>query len=47
MGADGKIVAKLPNPAVSASLLAEIHGWMAEGAKMDDIIVRLRQGTVP
>ena len=45
--ADGTVQAKLPNPAVSTHLLMDIMQWKEEGAKEDDIIVRLRPRTVP
>ena len=40
-------MAEIPNPAVSTELLREILFWQSEGATMNDIIVRLRQRTVP
>jgi hypothetical protein len=35
------------NPAVPNSVLSEILSWRAEGATDMDIIIRLRQRTVP
>ena len=43
----GMIVASDPNPAVSASILNEIIPWKIEGCSDDDVIVCLRQRTVP
>ena len=44
---NGMIVASEPNPAVSATLLKEILLWKLEGCSNDDVIIRLRQRTVP
>ena len=45
--ADGLVIAEVPNPAVSVDILKDILLWKADGATFDDIIVRLRQRTVP
>lgn len=42
-----EIKAEVPNPAVTTTLLKEIKEWTTEGAKLDDIVTRLRQRTVP
>ena len=44
---NGMIVTSEPNPAVSAALLKEILLCKLEGCLNDDIIIRLRQRTVP
>ncbi|XP_064390678.1 uncharacterized protein LOC135338466 [Halichondria panicea] len=44
---DGSIQAVRKNPAVSASLLKEIHSWKRSGASLDDIVDRLRSRCVP
>ena len=44
---NGRLVAELPNPAVSYSVLAEIWKWMNEKASLKDVVVRLRPRTVP
>ena len=44
---DGSVVAKVPNVAVSSKLLEEMLVWNKEGAAIDDVIIRLRQRTVP
>ena len=41
---DGSISALIPNPAVSAGLLNEIHSWQRP---IEDVIERLRLRTVP
>lgn len=45
--ADGVVIAEVPNPAVSADILKDVLLWKVAGATFDDIIVRLRQRTVP
>ena len=44
---NGTIVASEPNPAVSEALLKEVLLWKIEGCTDDDVIIRLRQRTVP
>jgi hypothetical protein len=44
---DGSVCAKRMNPGVSEKLLREIHSWRREGASDKDVIIRLRQRTVP
>ena len=44
---DGCIQAKTTNPAVPDELLWEIYRWRMEDATDVDIIIRLRQRTVP
>ncbi len=48
LGECGAIKAAKINPAISEDLLREILLWKEEGGcSMDDIVVRLRQRTVP
>ena len=47
VGKDGSICAKRMSPGVSEKLLREIHGWRMEGASDKDVIIHLRQRTVP
>lgn len=44
---DGSLTAKRKNPAVPKSLIHNVHQWMLEGASVTDVIIRLRQHTVP
>ena len=44
---NGRIIARVTNPAVSSTLLQEVYQWNKEGATIDDIIERLRLRTVP
>ena len=44
---NGNLRAQIPNPAVSDELLTQIMAWKSEGARIDDIITRLRMRTVP
>ena len=37
----------VPNAAVNAALLQQIHGWIEAGATEDDVIDRLRLQAVP
>ena len=46
-GPGGDVKAEVENPAVSSNLLKEILKWQGEGSTMKDIIIRLRQRTVP
>ena len=41
------IFADVPNPAVSSSLLWEVHEWKENGISEQDILSRLRCRTVP
>lgn len=43
----GSVCAKRMNPGVSEELLRKIHSWRREGASDKDVIIRLRQRTVP
>lgn len=44
---DGSLHTSNPNSVVSQTVLKEISTWMLEGCSMEDVIVRLRQRTVP
>ena len=44
---DGKVTAKVKNPAVTEEVLKSVYSWMMEGTIREDIIIRLRQKTVP
>ena len=44
---NGRIIARVTNPAVSSTLLQEVYQWNKEGATINDIIERLRLRTVP
>ncbi|XP_065903667.1 uncharacterized protein [Dysidea avara] len=44
---DGNVTGKVPNLAVSNTLLMEILSWKKEGATDQDVFVRLRKRTVP
>ncbi|XP_065893229.1 uncharacterized protein [Dysidea avara] len=44
---DGRVVARVRNPAVNSDLLREVYQWNEEGATIDDVIERLRLRTVP
>ena len=41
------ITTRIPNNAVSQDILMQVHGWIAAGATMDDVVERLRLRTVP
>lgn len=45
--ADESITATVPNAAVDATLLQQIHGWIEAGASEDDVINRLWLQAVP
>lgn len=45
--ANGQLTARVPNPAVCADLLKQVHGWVESGATTDDVVDRLRVRTVP
>ena len=47
MERDGRVVARVRNPAVNSDLLREVYQWNEEGATIDDVIERLRLRTVP
>ena len=47
VGADGEVVAQVPNSAVCMDLLKEIRDWKAEKASELNVLTRLRQRTVP
>ena len=47
MEKDGKVTAKVKNPAVTEEVLKSVYSWMMEGTIREDIIIRLRQKTVP
>jgi len=44
---NGRIIARVVNPAVSSALLQEVYQWNKEGATIDDVIERLRLRTAP
>ena len=44
---DGKVTAKVKNPAVTEEVLKSVYSWMMEVTIREDIIIRLRQKTVP
>ena len=44
---NGTVVASEPNPAVSEALLKELLLWKIKGCIDDDVVIRLRQRTVP
>ena len=44
---DGSTQASIPHYGVSESLLKEVAAWLEEGCTMKDVVVRLRQRTVP
>ena len=37
----------MKNPAVTEEVLKSVYSWMMEGTIREDIIIRLRQKTVP
>ena len=47
LGANGKLTASVPNPAVHADLFGKVHSWITAGATIDDVIERLGLQTVP
>ena len=44
---NGRIIARVVNPAVSSALLQDVDQWNKEGATIDDVIERLRLRTAP
>jgi len=44
---NGRIIARVTNPAMNSALLQEVYQWNKEGATIDDVIERLRLRTVP
>ena len=47
LGVEGGIVAEVPNPSVSTSLLLEIQKMRANGLREQDIFAQLHSRTVP
>lgn len=45
--AEGNIKARVANPAISNCLLSEVLSWNQEGARIEDVVARLRMRTVP
>jgi len=45
--ANEQLTARVPNSAVHADLLKQVHGWLESGVTNDNVVDRLRLKTVP